>query len=198
MHQPAIAERFPSIIPFRKPGEDSGFQLLTLFEIYERFVEPEQFDNAPATRSDYRTSLRRWISSTGNPPVCEIEDSTMQAFRDSFPPSMSAKTVQKHLKNIGRVLRRCGPYDPYNNREGMDLIRRIPWCKPPRWKKADRKRVNRIISAERMELIYRNCSVMDWPGKKCRSWNRCRIRLRRIRCSVPCRQSATVPRRSSP
>lgn len=139
-------------------GPEDGDNQITLREAYTRYLLPDQRGTrrAPSTRSDYQTTLKHWEESVSYTlTIAAITDDTLREFQDKLEAKkLGSAAINKNLRNIRAILRRCGPRDG-SNPHGKGLLLTVPYVEP--LPQMDRKR-KRIIPPKDLELIYKACS----------------------------------------
>lgn len=140
---------------------------LTLPECYVRFVIPLMGDAAPKTLADYRGTMRRWEEAMGDVAVRDVDEETLATFRAKLdaivePKPLSKSTKAKHLKNVRRVLRVCGPQS-YHNPRGRGLLGRLPFVSVPVCHKHDRVKTVRVAPLAEVGRWFAACVHARWP-----------------------------------
>lgn len=153
LRRPPATIRFPQLGP---EGDDR----LTLRACYEKHLRPVLADRAEATRSAYRTTIRRhWEPLTGDPAVGDIDDGVLQAWwaemrRRDYGDSL----LRKQYSNVRRILRRLGPRAP-GNPAGLGVIAFVPYLEPP----PPVRRRKRVATLDDLDRLYIACGVATWP-----------------------------------
>lgn len=138
---------------------------LTLPEFYERYYLPMR-PQGKTTMEHHRIVLRRWRVLTKDPPLAEITKDTLALFRDALSKMrglkpvgyVSPNTVACRLKMIQQFLDKAGP-SSWRNRDAMEFIEKVPWCKPPKCM----RRAVRIVSEETLNNFYLGCIAATQP-----------------------------------
>lgn len=146
---------------------------LTLTEAYEKHYDKS--DLTPNTAGKYKHELRRWERLTENPPVGEITNETLAAFRQAaLDDGLTPRTVNSTWSTIRSILRRLGPIFT-GNPWGLGIIPSVPAMKLC---KVVRKRPRRIDLDDLTE-VYLACKYAQCPhvGFPAVDWWRCLIVL---------------------
>jgi integrase len=163
-------ERGESLFP--TSGETS-----TLVDFFEQYYRPIVIPDArESTLKEYRSTLRSWCLFTGNPPLAEITNGTLQRFRDCLSKSpgrqagelKSPNTVRKNLIAVATLLAKAGPAG-HHNRDGAGLIPNVPYVRAPR----KILREPRFVRPELIESCYAAAAKMSSPfvrGVKPADW----------------------------
>jgi integrase len=132
---------------------------LTLRQAYERWLEPDLFDAAYATRREYGTALNHWERLTGDPPIAAIANAHVLALRDGLLGSRYAPaTVRKTWSHLRAILRRLSP-QALGNPQGEGILQRVPCVKMPRL----RPKLPRVATHAELDRLYVACSAAGWP-----------------------------------
>lgn len=100
---------------------------LTLREAYERFYDRTDLSKASVRGDGY--FLNYWEHATDNPPVGEITNQTLTAFKAAMLESgKSPASVNSVLKCARKILRVMGPQG-LGNPAGLDILPRMPYTK---------------------------------------------------------------------
>lgn len=119
---------------FPQPSE------ITLSQFYFTYYEPICLaDAAPITIRGYRRVVKHWQAITGDPPLAEITVELVAHFRDCVKKlrgqqpgsTISANSVRNYLTHLYALFNKAGPAGP-RNRDAAELIKRVPWARPPR------------------------------------------------------------------
>lgn len=115
------------------------WETLTLRDVFSQFYQPARLSlAAPRTLEQYADTLDYWHTYTGDPPLPEIDNGTLQQFVAGLVTvpnraggTLSANTIRKHLRHVQPILDFCGPRGP-KRRDALGWLDDVPWVKPPR------------------------------------------------------------------
>jgi integrase/transposase len=150
---------------------------MTLTRFYREYYQPMRLaDASPVTLENHRTTLRRWVVLTADPPLSDITPLLLAKFRDALaalagvkPGSrMQPESIFNYLRFVQTLLDKAGP-PGYRNRDAVGLIERPPYIKPP---KIVRK-VPKTVSLETLSAVYDAAACMERPiieGVKAPAW----------------------------
>src|SRR5579862_4886042 len=78
---------------------------MTLRQVFETYYLPGLVDEGRlSTAAFYRTSLTRWERRTSNPPVCSIDNATLEAFRTASLAENRPATFNGDRRSIRAIL----------------------------------------------------------------------------------------------
>lgn len=132
---------------------------LTLVSFFQQFFAPLFLcDVRPRTFNAYDDTLKHWQRVVGNVPLAAIDTLLLARFKVALHETLSAATVNKHLRQINAILGKAGPSGP-GNRDALGMLASTPWTKPLR---EDRPRP-RAIGDAIVSRIYAAARVARWP-----------------------------------
>lgn len=139
---------------------------LTLRQAFEKHYDKS--DLAPASLKMHHFALKAWERLTDNPPVGEIDNAVVAAFRQAAVESgYVARTVNSFWGRLRAILRRLGP-PVTGNPWGLEIIPRVPAMKPVRQTVARPKMVplddiSRVyVAARNVESPRTGVPPADW------------------------------------
>ena len=133
---------------------------LTLREAFEKYYADDAAMLSPRTREKYIWALNRWELFTDDPPVGEITNRTLAAFRDALlqEAGLAPVSVKGAIQHLRPILNRLGP-PGYRNHAGEAILDRVPWCKLPRVPRT----MPRIASPAELDRLYHACDSAVAP-----------------------------------
>lgn len=149
----------------------------TLSGFYETWYVPNRLNDATEdTKEAYRIAVGHWRLLTGDPPVKAITNETVARFRNALSKMrgrspimrMSPNSVRSYMRFLQVLLDKLGP-PGRGNRDGLDILERVPWAKPPR----EVVRIPRTITLEQFSACITASLSMDEPqlsGVKAPAW----------------------------
>jgi len=131
---------------------------LTLVSFFRKQFSPLFLDDArPRTFAAYEETLRHWRRITGDPEL-GFGSAVLAAFKVELHETLSAATVNKHLRHVNAILGKCGPAGP-GNRDALGMVASTPWTRPLR---EDRPRP-RAVGDDIVSRIYAAAAFGRWP-----------------------------------
>jgi integrase len=131
---------------------------LTLVSFFERYFARLFLDDArPRTFAAYDETLKHWKCITGDPEL-PFDAAVLAAFKVELHSTLSAATVNKHLRQVNAILAKVGPAGP-GNRDALGMITCTVWTRPLR---EDRPRP-RAIADDVVDAIYAACEFARRP-----------------------------------
>jgi integrase len=140
---------------------------MTLSKFYSTWYLPNRLHDARArSKEGYVSATRQWKLLTGDPPVKAITTDTIVRFRDALSKMrgrksdlpMSANSIRTYMRHVQILLDKLGP-PGRGNRDGLGILERVPWAKPPR----EVEGVPQIIPLEQFSDCIRATVVMKVP-----------------------------------
>lgn len=138
-------EDLPSYLSMPLPAGGGGISAqMTLSEFFEQWYVPIAMrDRAQSTIQLYRNSIAWWVRITGDPPLDQIDEFTLNLFSDglaigTFRRSRRAAgiehplqphTAAKHQRQIAAILAGAGPRKR-RDRPAKSLLAEIPFMPP--------------------------------------------------------------------
>lgn len=130
---------------------------LNVYDAWWRYVFPDVTNRA--TLGEYEGTLRVWEELTGNPPLREITNQTLDRFKNALlDQELAPATVNKRLRTLRVIFRRLGPQET-RNPAGLGILYRIPYTRPAR----EMAKLPRTLTMNQLARIYAACSVATWP-----------------------------------
>ncbi|QDT95522.1 tyrosine-type recombinase/integrase [Gimesia aquarii] len=130
---------------------------LTLRKAFlEHYKSP---DLKPRTLECYENMLGHWEALTDDPEVFDIENKTLQTFRNAFMEDHTPPTFNKLRRHILAIMNRLGPPGP-RNREGLGILKEFVWIKPLK----ENEKIPRVANDQQLNAIYEACAVATWPN----------------------------------
>lgn len=143
-----------------QPEEAPGPRKLR--ECYDEWLRPQHQRKASrSTLQEYETTLRHWERLTGDPAVSSVVQKTIDDFVDALladePKPKQPETVNKHLRNLRTILRRCVPQgvSPRGQTHGRHVLDWLPTLDML----PETKPEPRVIDLDELTAIYKACSV---------------------------------------
>lgn len=129
----------------------------TLKEAYLENVLASAAVSSSTARS-YLQSLDWWETLTENPPLDELRQADVSAFRADLAATMPATTANKHLRSLRTILNRLGPASA-RYPDAAELVSKIPFVKllteaPP---------VPLHFTDEELNALWKAASKLTWP-----------------------------------
>lgn len=113
-----------------------------------------------STRACYQAAIAAWEQHAGNPPLGEITDARMLAWQDAeIRAGLRPATINKHLRHVRRILRRCGPREAANP-AGQGVLPLVPHVRALRTSRA--AHAARLVTAEQWQRLYAQCDIAWW------------------------------------
>jgi integrase len=139
---------------------------MTLSRFYEEHYLKQCLPGAASTTiAQHRHTLVRWAALTGDPPIAEITNATLCAYRDCISKVrgrreefLSPNSVRKELRVIQTWLNKAGPAGP-RNRDAFGIIEFVPWVRPPK----QIFREPRFVTPESLNAVYVAARKMKAP-----------------------------------
>lgn len=110
---------------------------LRLEQFFDAWVRPKvHAHSSPKTLKEYRTTFAYWAQLTGDPPVGDVGEPTIEAFVEGIKAvlfrgqPLSENTIRKHCVNVQAVLTVLGP-KAKGNKFGAALVRHVPYVPAP-------------------------------------------------------------------
>lgn len=131
---------------------------LTLRTAYEQ--HHRSTTHRPRTHEKFLNLLTWWERFTGDPPVSEITNQTLLAFKESALAHMRPTTFNGLLGHLNAILATIGPAC-HGNPYGLGLIEFIARVRPAK----ERKIRPRVATLDETSRIYLACTDPDicWP-----------------------------------
>lgn len=167
-NSPALPPHNPVILKFASGPE--GEERITLRSAFVKFLLPRLTgQRAAGTLEAYETTLRHWEKLTPDPDVRDIDDLTLDLFRDAMLIENTAETVKKQWRSIRAVLRACCPRNS-SNRSGRpraeSLLVDVPCFEISGERRPRRKRV---ATDDELTRMYLAADAAKYPRKKAHS-----------------------------
>jgi len=156
----------PLILRFPTAAETAR-DALRLRGAYEKFISRNQkLNRSPATVVTYETALRHWERYSGDPPVVEITDATLDEFASRFladgATTGNLKKVWTNLRHIFRRLSRREIGNPRGLPHGTQLLEWVPYLEVV----ADEPPPPRVMTdPETWSRIYRAARIAAHPQR---------------------------------
>jgi integrase len=130
---------------------------LTLRECFDQLYDKTEI--TARTIAEYGFVLKRWEELTDDPAVKEVDEETLDAFRQKLLDAKYAPATVNGCRTMLRaILRRMGPRETRNPR-GLSVIDEVPWMRPCRVVRGQPRRV----SQDDLSRWYLGTRVMTRP-----------------------------------
>jgi integrase len=131
---------------------------LTLVSFFRKYFARLFLDDArPRTFEAYEEALVYWRRITGDPALL-FGAAVLAEFKIELHKTLSAATVNKHLRAVNAILAKAGPSGP-GNRDALGMLPSTPWTKGLRQDRA----LPRSIGDDVVSAIYAAARFARWP-----------------------------------
>ena len=137
-----------------------------LGDVMKSYIERRAFEASTGYLHLLQLVVNRWQYSMGDPPLANIDTDMLVRFRDFLIKSRGrepgtvakAETVRNNLRFLQMLLEYAGPVGRHN-RDGLGILKVVPWICPPRAEESEPK----VVSFEHLSAVYEKADIMTVP-----------------------------------